>query len=380
MQRIRTSHVTIRHGCRASARREYCIAEHNLENYNMPETFGARLRHHRERRRISLETIAEQTKIKASLLDGLERGDVSQWPSGIFRRAYVRAYAQAIGADPDATVREFLELNPDTSEVLPIPPSGHATRLRSLFDSAFGSLSRRRAPNGTDAPAESGPQPQAGPPAPDPKPVPTDSVRPTPTPTGAVMTRPVVASSLGVGTVPAAPAPSKPDAQPDLLATARLCTDLGRVKSVGELLPILRDAMKLLGARGLIVWTWDAGARELRPTIIHGYSDKVRARLRPVTPDADNATAAAFRSGETCAVAGRDNGRSALAVPLLSAAGCAGVLAMELPNGREHAAPIRATATCVAAMLAQLVAGPSAQSETRDDSDVEGGRSLSAGA
>lgn len=344
----------------------------------MPETFGARLRLHRERRQVSLEMIAEQTKIKASLLDGLERGDISQWPSGIFRRAYVRAYAQAIGEDPAATVREFLELYPDATVALPVPPSGQATRLRSLFDSALGSLSRLRVPNGPEATADPAPPVQATPPPSDPAPVPRMPQRPAPT--RAVAAEPAVASSLGVATAPTAPAGPKPEVQPDLLATARLCTELGRVKSVGELLPILRDAMKLLGARGLIVWTWDAGARELRPTIIHGYSDKIRARLRPVTLDADNATAAAFRSGETCAVTARDNGRSALAVPLLSAAGCAGVLAMELPNGREDAAPIRATATCIAAMLAQLVAGPSGQAETREDTDVEGGRSLSAGA
>lgn len=341
---------------------------------HMPETFGARLRHHREGRRISLETVAERTKIKASLLDGLERGDISQWPSGIFRRAYIRAYAQTIGEDPDATVREFLELYPEASEVQTIPPPGPPTRFRSLLDSALGSLSRRRAPNGPESPADPARR-SSGPPTA--RPVPGGAVPPGPSPTATAVPEPPVASSRGVGT-PAGPPPPRPEAQPDLLAIARLCTELGRVKSVGDLLPILRDAMKLLGARGLIVWTWDAGARELRPTIIHGYSDKVRARLRPVTPDADNATAAAFRSGETCAVTGRDNGRSALAVPLLSAAGCAGVLAMELPNGRENAAPVRATATCLAAMLAQLVAGPTTQSETREEPAADGGRTLSA--
>ncbi|MGH9411595.1 MAG: GAF domain-containing protein, partial [Vicinamibacterales bacterium] len=155
----------------------------------------------------------------------------------------------------------------------------------------------------------------------------------------------------------------------DWVAAARLCTQLGRVTSSGELGPLLRDAAKLLGARGLIVWTWDAGASELRPSIVHGYSDKVRARLRPVSRDADNATAAAFRSEDIHAVAGTDNSRAALAVPLLSAAGCAGVLAMELPNGREERASVRATATFIAAVLAQLISGPDSHSESRPESD-----------
>ena len=53
----------------------------------MLESFGARLRRRRDEHGIALVTIAEQTKIKVSLLEALERDDVSHWPSGIFRRA-----------------------------------------------------------------------------------------------------------------------------------------------------------------------------------------------------------------------------------------------------------------------------------------------------
>ena len=83
----------------------------------MSDSFGARLRHERERRQIALKSIAERTKIKASLLEGLERGDVSRWPSGIFRKSYIRGYAEAIGLDPDAVVREFILRYPDPLEL-----------------------------------------------------------------------------------------------------------------------------------------------------------------------------------------------------------------------------------------------------------------------
>jgi hypothetical protein len=53
--------------------------------------FGRRLRMERERRRITLASIAENTKIGLSLLKGLERDDLSRWPSGIFRRSFVHA-------------------------------------------------------------------------------------------------------------------------------------------------------------------------------------------------------------------------------------------------------------------------------------------------
>lgn len=79
----------------------------------MSKKLGAQLRRRREQRGISLETIARQTKIKRSLLEALERDDVSGWPGGLFRRAFVRAYAQAIGLDPESTVRDFLASFPD---------------------------------------------------------------------------------------------------------------------------------------------------------------------------------------------------------------------------------------------------------------------------
>ncbi len=75
------------------------------------DTFGPRLRAERERRGISLETIASVTKVGGDLWEGLERNDFSRWPSGIFARAFVRDYARAIGLDADETVNEFCRLH-----------------------------------------------------------------------------------------------------------------------------------------------------------------------------------------------------------------------------------------------------------------------------
>jgi transcriptional regulator with XRE-family HTH domain len=81
------------------------------------DLFGRRLRSERERRRITLESIAAKTKISITLLRDLERDDVSRWPSGIFRRSFVRSYAEAIGLDADDLVREFLERYPDVQQL-----------------------------------------------------------------------------------------------------------------------------------------------------------------------------------------------------------------------------------------------------------------------
>src|SRR3981081_2204893 len=104
-------------GLRVSRAREVC---------GMPESFGARLRQRREKQQIALTTIAEQTKIKLSLLEALERDDLWHWPEGIFRRAFVRAYAQAIGREPRVVVREFLEVLPDPIEVVAKASAGSA--------------------------------------------------------------------------------------------------------------------------------------------------------------------------------------------------------------------------------------------------------------
>lgn len=76
------------------------------------DTFGPRLRRERERRGISLETIAIVTKVGVDLWDGLERNDFARWPSGIFARAFIRDYARAVGLDAGDVVDEFCRLFP----------------------------------------------------------------------------------------------------------------------------------------------------------------------------------------------------------------------------------------------------------------------------
>jgi transcriptional regulator with XRE-family HTH domain len=92
-----------------------------------PDALCVRLRRERERRQIALSSISANTKISVSLFEALERGDVSRWPAGIYRRSFVRAYAQAIGLDPDSVAREFAEQFPDPAEPPPAPAVEHTT-------------------------------------------------------------------------------------------------------------------------------------------------------------------------------------------------------------------------------------------------------------
>ena len=69
--------------------------------------FGERLKRQRERRGITLAQIAQTTKVSASLFASLEAGDCSRWPAGLYARAYLRAYAAAIGLNADEAVEDF---------------------------------------------------------------------------------------------------------------------------------------------------------------------------------------------------------------------------------------------------------------------------------
>jgi transcriptional regulator with XRE-family HTH domain len=368
----------------------------------MPESFGARLRQRRERQQIALSTIAEQTKIKISLLEGLEHDDVSHWPSGIFRRAFIRAYAHAIGLEPDIVVREFLDLYPDPAEIVATLPggmpagqladnsAGPPTRLRNLFGSALGSLSRLGARSATK-PSEAVQHPLTIYP-------PFEGELPDLTvefahDLGIPETAPDrEAQTVGVTSEPGPPvlieeAPSEPapplaipdreaaamvpartfESPLDLLPFAELCTSLGRVDSGSDIAPLLAEAERLLDAVGLIVWIWDARAVELRPALAHGYSDNVLAQLPRVDRDTNNATAAAFRAGQTCVVSSTEDASGALVVPLMTPGGCAGVLAIELQHGREESELVRALAMIFAAQLATLIgsAQPAEASDRR---------------
>ena len=93
-----------------------------LSDEDLPiiEDLGRWLRRERERADVSLETIATRTKVARTLLEGLERNDVSRWPHGIFRRAFMRGYAEQIGLDPDYAVALFARAFDGSHAVSPV--------------------------------------------------------------------------------------------------------------------------------------------------------------------------------------------------------------------------------------------------------------------
>ena len=266
----------------------------------MEASFGTRLRQQRERRGIELAAIAGQTKIKRSLLEALERDDLKYWPTGIFRRSWVRNYAQAIGADADAVVRELRALYPEEE----VSVEDIASALERAGSETYGSRAlnlvswlrgvTKRAPAPQPAPLEEVPR-----------------------------------------SVPLPPAPPFRHREPN--------AELG-------------EAARTLGAVGVVLWSWDARSAVLRPSVGDGYSQSVMSALPDVPRDAENAVAAAFRRAEMCVVNGAGEMTGALALPVMASIGCVGVLALEFRDGVELRESVRAGAARLAADVVSLVA------------------------
>jgi cytoskeletal protein RodZ len=88
--------------------------------------FGEFLRQARERRRLTLEQIAGETKIAPRHLTSLEQGNVHTMPKGMYRRAMLRAYAESVGLDTKAALSEFERTfeEPPPREAPPPPVAG----------------------------------------------------------------------------------------------------------------------------------------------------------------------------------------------------------------------------------------------------------------
>lgn len=150
----------------------------------------------------------------------------------------------------------------------------------------------------------------------------------------------------------------------NLAAASRVCADLARVIDAGDVSALLTKAAEILDARGVIVWVADKPGVSLYPMFTYGYPTAVLVRLGTISTDANNATAASWRSGELVAIPGESDSPGALVTPIITSDGCVGVLAAELRHGREMREDVRALATIFSAQLATVVTPVAEVSQT----------------
>ncbi len=167
------------------------VAEDNpVEDF---AALGQYLRRERELRRISLEEIAQVTRINRRHLELLEAGEEKKLPAAPFLKGFLVAYARHIGIDPDEVLNRYIELTPAVEAAggtstgrRPLRPGivrliVVAVILLLLAGWWMMATQRSPAPSAPEVPAEEAPPAPATPPQEDPVVVPAPPVD-TPTP------------------------------------------------------------------------------------------------------------------------------------------------------------------------------------------------------
>ena len=104
--------------------------------------FGASFKKARESKGISLEQIANQTRISTRFLAAIENEDFQALPGGIFNRGFVRAFAEVVGLDPEEAVAGYNRLTSvrEPSDVVASENVQPPKTERNLYPIAIGIL------------------------------------------------------------------------------------------------------------------------------------------------------------------------------------------------------------------------------------------------
>ena len=150
--------------------------------------FGATFKKARESKGISLDQIANQTRISTRFLAAIENEEFQLLPGGIFSRGFVRSFAEAVGIDPAQAVADYERLSsvpqpgidPPAAAAVPPKTERHlypvavgilaiAVAIFYLMTRESGHKSEPVTPTPATAPAAQPPSPA---PAPEPAPAP----------------------------------------------------------------------------------------------------------------------------------------------------------------------------------------------------------------
>jgi len=85
-----------------------------------PEGFGRYLARQRELRGLTLQAVADQTKLSVGALKALEADDFSRLPERVFIIGAVKAYARCVGLSVEETVLRLQEALGPTGEETPV--------------------------------------------------------------------------------------------------------------------------------------------------------------------------------------------------------------------------------------------------------------------
>jgi transcriptional regulator with XRE-family HTH domain len=96
-------------------------SDFNAPDLHAGSDIGQALRAIREHQKLSLDEVAEITRVRRAYLEDLEAMRLERLPSRPFTIGYIRAYAEALGLDGEAAVDRFRSEEPELNEPLRAP-------------------------------------------------------------------------------------------------------------------------------------------------------------------------------------------------------------------------------------------------------------------
>jgi cytoskeletal protein RodZ len=95
--------------------------DNDVSDLQAEADIGLALKAVRERRKLTLEAVAELTRVRRQYLADIEAMRLDRLPSRPFTMGYIRAYAEALGLDGEAAVERFKAEEPILDEPLRAP-------------------------------------------------------------------------------------------------------------------------------------------------------------------------------------------------------------------------------------------------------------------
>ena len=116
-------------------------SQFHAQAYEQHIGVGELLRSARARRGLALQQVSNETKIPLRYLEALEQDRLEVLPGGFYRRAHVRAYAQAVQLDPGLLAQ--LERDLKASVPIEAAPERPPIQIRLLRAAAYVEQSLR---------------------------------------------------------------------------------------------------------------------------------------------------------------------------------------------------------------------------------------------
>ena len=101
------------------------------------EGFGRFLQQAREKKHLSLEDVASQTRIQQKYLEALESEDFAGLPGKVFAKGFVRSFAKTIELDEEDTLQRFLDSSRNFYEQNHLEQQHHQTQVQAEHRGKF---------------------------------------------------------------------------------------------------------------------------------------------------------------------------------------------------------------------------------------------------